>query len=64
MTKAFDTEKADAALKRAARIAVSGTREARSGRFVPRPDSPPRDDPQEAAWSDKAVAVPPGRRRV
>jgi hypothetical protein len=36
MNKKLDIEKVDAALKRAARTAVTGSREARSGRFVPR----------------------------
>ena len=36
MSKKLDVEKVDAALKRAARTAIAGSREARSGRFVHR----------------------------
>jgi hypothetical protein len=36
MSKKLDVDKVDAALKRAARAAVSGSREERSGRFVVR----------------------------
>ncbi len=34
MEKKIDVEKVDAALKRAARTAVTGSRDARSGRYV------------------------------
>jgi hypothetical protein len=35
MSRMLDVEKVDAALKRAARRAIHGTREERSGRFLP-----------------------------
>jgi hypothetical protein len=39
MTKHLDKGKVESALKRAARAAVSGNREARAGKFIPRDTS-------------------------
>jgi hypothetical protein len=55
MTKKIDLAEVEAALKRAARAAVSGDREARSGRFIPR-DAPGGKD-KEPVGTGKAKAA-------
>jgi len=49
MSKYLDKSKVEQAFKRAARTAVSGDKDARSGKFVTQ-----RDTPKPATWANKA----------